>query len=74
MPRRLLPRVQLLADGRIEPYRLALAGKARHTDCHIWANDIGPDVWRPWVDRLRNVDDEGRHASDAKLASSKNHP
>jgi hypothetical protein len=24
----------LHADGRIVPYRLALAGKARHTDCH----------------------------------------
>jgi hypothetical protein len=33
MPRRLLLRVPLLADGRIESYRLALAGKARHTDC-----------------------------------------
>src|SRR5215475_513959 len=78
IPHRLLPRVLLLANRRIAPYRLALAAKAGHTICRRPA--VLDERWLSWRAELLEwttsgtSDDKGRHASDAKLASSKNHP
>jgi hypothetical protein len=78
MPCCFLPGVPLLADSGIAPRRLAVAGEAGHIRCH------GPAVEsegclsqragaRRWT-ASGTSEDQGRRASDAKLASSKTHP